>query len=135
MTGLRLSGVYGVAYHWELDSASLGDFKVGHAKLPLSNARGVSKHGRGWLLDATSVLVIFLANLIHQGANELPMVTVNVHEAKTTLSRLLVQVEAGEDIIIARNGKPVARLVRFQKPGKRQFGSMKGLSQTRRQLL
>ena len=55
------------------------------------------------------------------------MVTVNVHEAKTNLSRLLVQVEAGEDIIIARNGKPVARLVRFQKPGKRQFGSMKGL--------
>ena len=55
------------------------------------------------------------------------MRTVNIHEAKTTLSRLLVQVEAGEDIIIARNGKPVARLVRFQKPGKRQFGSMKGL--------
>ena len=55
------------------------------------------------------------------------MPVVNIHEAKTTLSRLLVQVEAGEDIIIARNGKPVARLVRFQKPGKRQFGSMKGL--------
>ena len=55
------------------------------------------------------------------------MVTVNVHEAKTNLSRLLVQVEAGEDIIIARNGKPVARLVGVQKPGKRQFGSMKGL--------
>ncbi len=55
------------------------------------------------------------------------MVTVNVHEAKTNLSRLLVQVEAGEDIIIARSGTPVARLVRFQKPGKRQFGSMKGL--------
>lgn len=55
------------------------------------------------------------------------MRTVNIHEAKTTLSRLLVQVEAGEDIIIARSGTPVARLVRFQKPGKRQFGSMKGL--------
>ena len=55
------------------------------------------------------------------------MRTVNIHEAKTTLSRLLVQVEAGEDIVIARSGTPVARLVRFQKPGKRQFGSMKGL--------
>ena len=55
------------------------------------------------------------------------MRTVNIHEAKTNLSRLLVQVEAGEDIIIARSGTPVARLVRFQKPGKRQFGSMKGL--------
>ena len=55
------------------------------------------------------------------------MRTVNIHEAKTNLSRLLVQVEAGEDIVIARSGTPVARLVRFQKPGKRQFGSMKGL--------
>ena len=39
------------------------------------------------------------------------MVTVNVHEAKTHLSRLLLQVEAGEEVVIARNGKPVARLV------------------------
>lgn len=54
------------------------------------------------------------------------MPVVNVHEAKTNLSRLLVKVEAGEDIIIARSGTPVARLVRFQKRGKRQFGSMKG---------
>lgn len=54
------------------------------------------------------------------------MPVVNVHEAKTNLSRLLVKVEAGEDIIIARSGTPVARLVRFQKKGKRQFGSMKG---------
>ena len=54
------------------------------------------------------------------------MVTVNVHEAKTHLSRLLARVEAGEDVVIARGGKPVARLVQFQKRGKRQFGSMKG---------
>ena len=54
------------------------------------------------------------------------MVTVNVHEAKTHLSRLLARVEAGEDVVIARGGKPVARLVQFQEPGKRQFGSMKG---------
>lgn len=37
--------------------------------------------------------------------------TVNVHEAKTHLSRLLARVAAGEEIIIARDGKPVARLV------------------------
>ena len=55
------------------------------------------------------------------------MTTVNVHEAKTNLSRLLAQVEAGEEVIIARNGKPVARLVRCTPRGKRQFGSMKGL--------
>ncbi len=36
---------------------------------------------------------------------------VNVHEAKTHLSRLLVAVEEGEEIQIARAGKPVARLV------------------------
>ena len=54
------------------------------------------------------------------------MVTVNVHEAKTHLSRLLARVEAGEEIIIARNGKPVARLARCEKRGKRQFGAMKG---------
>ena len=39
------------------------------------------------------------------------MPVVNVHEAKTTLSALLARAQAGEDIIIARNGKPVARLV------------------------
>ncbi len=37
--------------------------------------------------------------------------TVNVHEAKTHLSKLLEAVEAGEDVVIARAGKPVARLV------------------------
>ena len=38
------------------------------------------------------------------------MVTVNVHEAKTHLSRLLAEVEAGEEVLIARSGKPIARL-------------------------
>lgn len=38
------------------------------------------------------------------------MRTVNVHEAKTTLSRLLEEVERGETVIIARNGKPIAEL-------------------------
>ncbi len=40
---------------------------------------------------------------------------VNVHEAKTQLSRLLELVEGGETIVIARHGKPVAELVRVQK--------------------
>jgi prevent-host-death family protein len=39
------------------------------------------------------------------------MRTVNVHEAKTQLSRLLQAVEEGEEIVIARNGTPVAKLV------------------------
>ncbi len=54
------------------------------------------------------------------------MAKVNVHEAKTNLSRLLLQVEAGEEVVIARNGEPVARLVRIPKRSKRQFGSWKG---------
>ena len=55
------------------------------------------------------------------------MVTVNVREAKTHLSRLLKRVEAGEEVTIARNGEPVARLVSSKKRGKRKPGSMKGL--------
>jgi prevent-host-death family protein len=39
------------------------------------------------------------------------MKTVNVHEAKTQLSRLLQEVEEGEEVVIARNGTPVAKLV------------------------
>ena len=39
------------------------------------------------------------------------MESVNIHRAKTHLSRLLDRVAAGEEIIIARNGKPVAKLV------------------------
>jgi prevent-host-death family protein len=48
--------------------------------------------------------------------------TVNVHEAKTHLSKLLERVEAGEEVIIARAGHPVARLVPFARPGKRPLG-------------
>lgn len=40
---------------------------------------------------------------------------VNVYEAKSQLSKLLEQVENGDEIIIARNGKPVARLVPVQR--------------------
>lgn len=38
------------------------------------------------------------------------MVEVNVHQAKTQLSRLLARVEAGEEVVISRAGRPVARL-------------------------
>jgi len=41
--------------------------------------------------------------------------TVNIHEAKTHLSRLIEKVEAGEEIVIARAGRPVARLVTYRK--------------------
>ena len=54
------------------------------------------------------------------------MSTINVHQAKTHLSRLLAQVEAGEEVVIARRGEPVARLVACKPKGKRRFGAMKG---------
>ncbi len=53
--------------------------------------------------------------------------TVNVHEAKTQLSQLLLRVSMGEEVVIARAGKPVARLVAFgEKPTQRTPGSAKG---------
>ena len=53
---------------------------------------------------------------------------VNIHEAKTNLSRLLSQVEKGQDIIIAKAGKPIARLTRFtQETPKRILGRDAGL--------
>lgn len=50
------------------------------------------------------------------------MGTFNVHEAKTHFSRLLDRVEQGEEVIIAKSGRPVAKLVRVaaepRKPGR-----------------
>lgn len=54
---------------------------------------------------------------------------VNTHEAKTNLSKLLRQVEAGHEVIISRAGKPVGKLSIFddsEPPKKRQFGGLKG---------
>ena len=48
------------------------------------------------------------------------MKQVNTHEAKTHLSRLLRRVAAGEDILIANRGVPVARLVPVTAPGPRR---------------
>jgi prevent-host-death family protein len=55
------------------------------------------------------------------------MDTFNIHEAKTHLSKLIERVAAGEDIVIAKAGRPVAKLVPFvenEKP--RKAGSLKG---------
>jgi prevent-host-death family protein len=55
------------------------------------------------------------------------MSIVTIHEAKTNLSRLLEKASNGEEVIIARGSKPVARLVAIgEVKGKRQPGSMKG---------
>lgn len=54
--------------------------------------------------------------------------SVNVHEAKTHLSRLLDDVRAGEEIIIAKAGTPCARLVPIDAPGPRRLGFRPELS-------
>jgi len=52
---------------------------------------------------------------------------VNVHDAKTHFSRLLDQAHAGQEIILAKAGKPYARLVPLSPGnGKRQAGRLKG---------
>jgi prevent-host-death family protein len=54
--------------------------------------------------------------------------TVNVHEAKTHLSRLLDRAHAGEEIVIAKGGKPYARLLPLdQHEPKREPGTLQGL--------
>ncbi|MCH7824827.1 MAG: type II toxin-antitoxin system Phd/YefM family antitoxin [Acidobacteria bacterium] len=55
------------------------------------------------------------------------MSTVGVHEAKTHLSRLLRRVAAGEEIVIARAGEPVARLVAVGKKRRLLLGRDEGL--------
>jgi len=55
------------------------------------------------------------------------LIKVNVHEAKTNLSKLLARVEEGEEVIIAKAGKPVARLVPIEKQTTQRIpGSAKG---------
>lgn len=55
------------------------------------------------------------------------MKTVTVHKAKTTLSQLIAEAEAGEEIIIQRGQQAVVRLVPINAvPPKRQFGRLAG---------
>lgn len=52
----------------------------------------------------------------------------NIHEAKTQFSKLIDRVAAGEEVVIARAGKPVARLVKYIEPeGERRGGQWNGL--------
>lgn len=51
---------------------------------------------------------------------------VNIHEAKTHLSKLLERVAVGEEVIIAKAGKPIAKIVSIEAPKTRIFGSAKG---------
>lgn len=59
------------------------------------------------------------------------MEPVSVYDAKTHLSRLLDAVEAGEEVVITRNGRPVARLVRAEPRPRRRFGTLPGVAEVR----
>ena len=54
------------------------------------------------------------------------MLVVNVSQAKTQLSRLMASVEAGEEVVIARRGEPIVRIVRCKPAGRRQPDVLKG---------
>ncbi len=55
------------------------------------------------------------------------MVKANIHEAKTNLSRLIERAAAGEEVIISKAGKPVARLIPYAEAKKpRRIGIWKG---------
>ena len=54
------------------------------------------------------------------------MDTVNIHQAKTHLSRLVEEVAAGGEVVIAKNGVPRARLVPLERSRKLKFGVLKG---------
>lgn len=51
---------------------------------------------------------------------------INIHDAKTHFSRLIERVQAGEEIVIAKAGKPVAKLIAIERP-KRVPGALKHL--------
>ncbi len=55
------------------------------------------------------------------------MTTINIYDAKTQLSKLVERAAAGKDVIIARGGKPIARLTRLARPPRElRFGVLKG---------
>lgn len=54
------------------------------------------------------------------------METINIHEAKTNLSRIIEQVAAGAEVIIAKAGKPMARLSPLGAAAPIRFGVLKG---------
>lgn len=55
------------------------------------------------------------------------METVNIYDAKTRLSQLVDKAAAGEDVVVSRNGKPLARITRLDAPKRRiRFGVLKG---------
>ena len=69
-------------------------------------------------------------DLVHTHGRLSPMkppVIMNVHEAKTRLSRLLARVEQGQEFVLARAGRPIAKLVPYDGRPRRIIGRDEGL--------
>ena len=57
------------------------------------------------------------------------MIQVNIHEAKTQLSKIIDRACRGEEVVIAKSGTPVVRLTPIAPPNRgRQFGSLRGMA-------
>lgn len=69
-----------------------------------------------------------LIDLVHSvGQDGVDMKTVNIHEAKTHFSRLVAAASEGEEIVIAKAGRPMAKLVRIPATGSRRpLGTARG---------
>lgn len=65
--------------------------------------------------------MVVLTNLGHNGSITVMAKQYNVAEAKAHLSDLLARVEGGQEVMIARAGRPVARLVAVEEPNRRVF--------------
>lgn len=58
------------------------------------------------------------------------MTKLNIHEAKTHLSRYLRKVAEGEEVVICKNGEPIAKIIPFPKPTRQSIiGCLKGKGQ------
>ncbi|MBA7578155.1 hypothetical protein ES708_20011 [subsurface metagenome] len=53
-------------------------------------------------------------------------IVANIHDAKTNLSKLIARTLDGEEVIIAKNGNPIVKLVPLRVPKKRKLGTFKG---------
>jgi prevent-host-death family protein len=66
-------------------------------------------------------------DLVHEAVHFGGVSEVNIHEAKSHLSSLLRRVAAGEEIVITRAGRPIARLVPVDAAPKQKFGIDRGV--------
>ena len=74
--------------------------------------------GRPDAIQSCVLCIDLVIDLVYQE----DMIEVNIHEAKTHLSSLLRRVSGGEEVVIARAGKPIARIVAFEKTRSKRVG-------------